>query len=84
MSYEVFIYQNALKELKKLPKKDKEQIKEVLKRLTDFPSAMDTKKLRGLHNKFRIRSGNYRIIVEIEDGRLMVISILPRKTAYRK
>jgi len=84
MSYKVFVEKKALKEIKKLPDKDRERIKNILRELPDFPSNFDIKKLAGLHNKFRIRSGKYRIIFEIEDGILTVISVLPRKDAYKR
>ena len=83
MSYEVFIEKKAIRNLNKIPEKDMERIKKDIRALKDFPDRLDIKKLSGMHNKYRIRSGKYRIIIEIEDRRIVVIDVLPRKTAYR-
>ena len=83
MSYEVFLERKAIKSIKKLSDKDKERIKRDIRSLKDFPDRLDVKKLSGMHNKYRIRSGGYRIIIEIEDGKITVIDVLPRRTAYR-
>ena len=83
MTYEVFLERKAIKSIKNLPDKDKERIKRDIKSLKTFPGGLDVKKLSGMHNKYRIRSGEYRIIIEIEDGRITVIDVLPRRTAYR-
>ncbi len=82
--YEVYLTRNAYKSLKLLDEKIKDRIKEVLRKLTSFPEGLDVKKLKGFKNKYRIRVGDYRIIVEVQKGVIVVIEILPRKIAYRK
>ena len=83
MSYKVSIEKKAILNLKKIPEKDRERIKKDFRALKDFPDRLDIKKLSGMHNKYRIRSGKYRIIIEIEERRIVVIDVLPRKRAYR-
>ena len=83
MSYKVLIERNVLKEVRKFPRHDIEKIKEVLNKLPDFPESLDVKKLAGARNIYRIRVGDYRILVELELHNLKVFSILHRKKAYK-
>ncbi len=61
----------------------KERIKYALTKLESFPDDLDVKKLKGFKNKYRIRVGNYRVIIELQKDVIIVIDILPRKIAYR-
>jgi len=83
MSYNVLIEKNAIKEIKKFPAHDIQKIKEAIKKLLDFPARMDVKKLAGTRNIYRIRIGNYRILIELEIYTLKVIAVLLRKKAYK-
>ncbi len=83
MSYDVLIEKNAIKELKKFPAHDIQRIKETLKKLTNFPTGLDAKKLAGTRNIYRVRVGDYRILIELEIDKLRVFSILHRKQVYR-
>ena len=38
----------------------------------------------GTGNKYRVRTGNYRILMELEESRIVVIGVLHRKKAYEK
>ena len=71
MSYDVLIERNAIREIKKFPNHDIQRIKESLK------------KLAGTRNIYRIRVGDYRILIELEIHTLKVFSILHRKQAYK-
>jgi len=83
MSYDVLIEKNAIKELKKLPARDIQRIKQAIKKRPDFPASMDVKKLAGTRNIYRIRIGNYRILIELEVYTIKVIAVLLRKKAYK-
>ncbi len=83
MKYKVFIERDALKSLKKLPDNVKGRIKETLRKLEYFPKNLDVVKLSGTKRKYRIRVGNYRIIIELHKDEIYVIDILPRKDAYK-
>ena len=65
MSYDVLIEKNAIKKIKKFPVPDIQRIKEAIKKLPDFPARMDVKKLAGTRNIYRIRTGHYRILIEL-------------------
>ena len=82
--YIVSIKKSAIKELKKLPKKEATRITILLSGLSDNPRPSGCKKLKGYSSLWRIRSGNYRVIYSIEDQILIVeiLEILDRKDAY--
>ena len=82
--YEVYLTKNAERSYRLLDAKAKGRVKDALKKLTDFPVGVDAKKLKGFKNKYRVRMGEYRIIVELQKNAIVVIDILPRKVAYRK
>ncbi len=66
MSYDVVIERTVLKSIKKFPSHDIQRIKEALKKVRTFPEGLDTKKISGTKNIYRIRVGNYRISFELE------------------
>ena len=85
MKYELFIEKAALKELSKIPSKEQSRIITSIKNLTEEPRPPGVKKLTG-REAWRIRIGNYRIIYEIQDDKLvvLVVHIGHRKDIYRK
>jgi mRNA interferase RelE/StbE len=83
MNYDVLIERNAIREIKKFPANDIKRIKDALKKLPHFPEGMDAKKLAGTRNIYRVRIGNYRILIELEIHTLKVFSVIHRKKAYK-
>lgn len=67
MSYEVFILRRAQKELAALPKTDYERMRDAITALAENPRPAGCKKLTGREG-WRIRSGDYRAIYEIDDA----------------
>ncbi len=84
MTYEVYLTRNANKSLKSLEDEMRERVKNALIKLENFPHELDVKKLKGTKNKYRVRVGNIRILIELQKDVIVVINILPRKTAYRR
>ena len=85
MLFEIVIPKPVQKQLSKLPNKITSQILEHVSKLAGEPRPAGSKKLLG-YEAWRIRVGNYRIIYEIEEGRLLIIliSIAHRKDIYKK
>jgi mRNA interferase RelE/StbE len=83
MSYEVFILRRAQKELAALPKTDYERIRDAVAALAENPRPPGCKKLTGREG-WRIRSGDYRVIYEIDDDqkRVTVLHIGNRRDVY--
>lgn len=84
MIYNVFIRRSAQKQLSKLPTSDYLRIKQRILKLAYDPRPTDALKLTNREG-WRIRQGNYRIIYEIQDDKLIVVvlRIGHRKDIYR-
>ena len=82
--YRVIVRKSVSKDLKGIPKKDVHRILTAIKSLADDPRPPGTKKLSG-QDRYRLRQGNYRILYEIEDDRLIVcvVRVGDRRDVYR-
>lgn len=56
---------------------------ETIKSIESFDDVTGVKKLTGFDNAFRIRSGNYRIGVFVEDGIVHFARVAHRKEIYK-
>ena len=76
----------ALGQLAELPRLDQRRIKESIDRLAADPRPTGVKRLQGLREFLRLRSGNYRIIYTVEDDRrtVLIIKIGHRRDVYRR
>jgi len=86
LKYSVDFRPAVLKSMKQLPKKDLRQIKKKIDSLArNLPDPVTTK-MKGDNSFHKIRSGNYRIIYEIHDDRLVILvaKIGHRKDVYKK
>ena len=83
MSYEVLILRRAQKELADLPKVDYARVRDTVAVLADAPRPPGCKKLVG-RDGWRIRSGDYRVIYEIDDAqeKVTVLHIGHRRDVY--
>jgi mRNA interferase RelE/StbE len=83
MSYEVLILRRAQKELADLPKVDYGRLRDALAALADDPRPVGCKKLVGREG-WRIRSGDYRVIYEIDDAgeKITILHIGHRRDVY--
>ena len=84
MSYTIIVEHYAQKQLFKLDKKTIPSIKVAIAGLGDNPRPHGHIKLKG-EEAYRIRVGNYRIIYEIDDNKILVVvvAIGHRKEVYR-
>jgi len=84
MKYIVLIERYAQKQILKLDKKVIPLIKTAIASLGDNPRSPGYKKLKG-EDAYRIRVGDYRIIYEIEDDKIIVtvVSVGHRKNVYK-
>lgn len=83
MSYELLILRRAQKELSVLPKADYERVRDAIAALAENPRPSGCKKLVGREG-WRIRSGDYRTIYEIDDTqkKVTVLHIGNRRDVY--
>ena len=84
MSYEIIFTDTSRKQFRKLEKDVQERIIKALERIRIRPEA-HVKKLVG-DPGYRLRVGEYRVIIEIEKDELiiLVIKIGHRKNIYKK
>lgn len=75
-----------MKSLKRLPKKDLRRIKKKIDDLAVNLPDHATTKMKGSNSFHKVRSGDYRIIYEIHNDRLviLVVKIGHRKDVYKK
>jgi mRNA interferase RelE/StbE len=78
------IKKSALKELRKLPPSERPRLIAAIDQLADQPYT--GKLLKGdLSGLRRLRVGNYRIIYEVDDGKvlILILRVAHRKRIYR-
>ena len=85
MTYKIIFVAKIEKQLKKISKKDAQNIIRKIDNLATNPRSQDVKKLSGF-NLYRIRSGNYRIVYQIKDKILsiLIVTVAHRKDIYRE
>lgn len=71
--YSVSFTSAALKELNKLDRPLRLRILATVALLEENPRPDGVKKLAGDNNAWRIRIGDYRVLYEIHDGKLLVV-----------
>ncbi len=83
--YTLFIQRSAEKEIERLLPKIRRQVNRKVLGLEAIPRPHDVKRLRGRERTFRIASGEYRIVYEIDDDRrtVTVLTVQHRKDVYR-
>jgi mRNA interferase RelE/StbE len=84
MRYEIIIKPTAEKSLDNVPQPTRRRIIDALEELRANPRPTGVVKLAGMENLWRIRIGNYRVVYEIYDRRLivLVLRIAHRKDVY--
>ena len=82
MKYNVEFKPKAIKDLRGIPKQDGKRIVEKLKVLEDNLQG-DVKRLTNHTPEYRMRVGDWRILFEIEDKKIIVYRILHRREAYK-
>ncbi|MDY3204229.1 type II toxin-antitoxin system RelE family toxin [Arcobacter sp.] len=76
------IQDSAYKDLKKIDKSDTIKILQTIKKLEDYPNITNVKKLTNHYPPFRLRIGDYRVLFDIEEDKIIVSNIKHRKKAY--
>jgi mRNA interferase RelE/StbE len=80
-NFELFLSEEALAQLRALPK---ELRKRIGGRLTALETSFqgDIRKLAGSDNKYRLRVGNQRVLFRLVGKQLQVYAVKDRKEAY--
>lgn len=75
MAYRVEFRPRADKQLQALPRSVQLRVVAALTRLEDDPRPHGVRKLKGADDFYRIRVGDYRVVYQIHDDRLLVLVI---------
>ena len=86
MGYYIEFRPAVLKSLKRFFRRDLVRIKKKIEELGSNLPAPDTTKMKGDNSFHKVRSGDYRIIYEIHDDRLviLVVKVGHGKDVYKK
>lgn len=82
MNYRIEIMPRAARDLKAIPKADARTIVDKIRSLSTDLSG-DVKKLTNFSPEYRLRVGNWRVLFEVEDEKVLIYRILHRKESYR-
>ena len=80
--HEIEIKPKALKDLAAVPVSDAKRILGKIESLRDG-IAGDVKRLTNFTPEYRLRIGDYRVLFELESGKVVVYRVRHRKDAYR-
>lgn len=81
MKYTSELKPKAIKDLRSIPLKERERIVARIERMENDLQG-DVKKMTNHTPEYRMRSGNYRVLFEIEEDKIVVYRVLHRKEAY--
>jgi addiction module toxin, relE/stbE family len=86
MTHRIRISPAAARQVRKLDGRTQRRVQAVVELLAQEPRPTGAKKLVGGHGEWRVRTGNYRIIYEIDDGALvvLVLAVGHRREIYRR
>ncbi len=80
--YQVEFKPRAIKDLKVLPVAEHRRVVSKIEVLQNNLGG-DVKQLTNFTTEYRLRVGNYRVLFEVEDDKVIVYRIVHRKDAYR-
>ncbi|MGH9352454.1 MAG: type II toxin-antitoxin system RelE family toxin [Terriglobia bacterium] len=83
-NYRVSVAASVIKEIRAIPKKDRQRITFRMQSLASDPRPSGCEKLSGEH-RYRVRQGDYRILYSIDDSTEMVdiVKVAHRREVYR-
>ena len=81
--YKILITKRAIKDLERIDIKTKSRIGDKIKLLINDPIGNSKKLSASIIGTYRFRVGDYRIIFDIEDDKVIVLRIGHRKDIYK-
>jgi mRNA interferase RelE/StbE len=81
LSCRIAVERSAAKALKKIPKPDRKRIVEKIDSLAENLPNPDTTKMKGNNPFHKVRTGDYRIIYEVQEQVLVILIV---KIGHRK
>lgn len=86
MTYRVEFTPAAVRQLRKLDGPARRRVQAAIELIAEEPRPKGAKRLAGGDAKWRVRTGDYRIVYEIEDGVLLVlvVAVGHRREIYQR
>lgn len=81
MNYQVEFKERAIKDLQSLPQDVQSRIVAKIEAMQDNLTG-DVKRLTNFNPEYRLRVGDYRVLFELENQRVVIYRIKHRKNAY--
>ena len=84
--FQVLLTEHAIGDLEKISKEIRKQIQRDLKTLqtSPLPSGTQIKRLKGFRPPiYRLRSGDFRVLYRIREGKVTVLRVIDRKLLER-
>ncbi len=80
MPWQRELARRAIRDLEGLPDRDREAVEAALDRLVANPGSVDLVKLRGSEREWRIRVGNWRVFIELDNtvGMIRILRVRRR------
>lgn len=82
MKYDIQFKPRAVKDIERLSSRMQSQIFKVIEAMSNDLKG-DVKRLTNYTPEYRLRVGNYRVLFEIENNRIVVYRVRHRREAYR-
>ena len=73
MTYQIVLAPSAARQLRKFDPEIRRRIQAVLELLAENPRPPAATQLVGGAGEWRVRTGDYRVVYEIDDGRLRIL-----------
>ncbi len=85
MTYRIDVAPAALRQLRKLDPQARRKVQAAIELLAEEPRPPAAKMLVNSGGAWRVRIGDYRVVYDIEDGRLvvLVLAVAHRREVYR-
>jgi mRNA interferase RelE/StbE len=85
MAYRVLLRRSAARELSALPQPMRVRVTQIIARLANNPRPPGAKLLRSADGRWRVRVGDYRVLYQVDDDRVvvLVVRVRHRSIAYR-
>jgi mRNA interferase RelE/StbE len=82
MKYQLEIMPKAARDIKNIPKKD---VVKIIEKINEMMGGLkgDVKRLTNFTPEYRLRYGDWRVLFEVEDDRIIIYRIMHRKDIYR-
>jgi mRNA interferase RelE/StbE len=85
VTYQISVTTSAARQLRKLDPQARRRVQAAIELLANEPRPPAAKQLVGGGGEWRVRTGDYRIVYEINDGELLVlvVAVGHRRDIYR-